>query len=440
MAGAGGDALDWALATGRGPADPAPSALPDDALLLLQVAAGAANGVLAASAQRHRMDAADAMQRVRSRLRAVLFHPQADAYRVLGLDIGADADAIKLHHRLLQQWLHPDRHEGEQDTLLSARVNAAWQALRTPERRMAYDAEQAMRNAALARIDAAAAETIAPFETASAWRRRAPLIALGSGLFGLFVLALHHQRLEWLPVEQVEPTVDAGSDSATGQAMPAIEPSAAPASMLAATHATVDAPAMEPAEASPAPAAMALTMASIEPAFDEPAAVEAPSTTAAGIPSRTPAIASAPVVPVAVATVGKPAPAAPAPVSIVEPEASTNAADAAMATAMPSAAQVREAQRIGARLLAFLRRDSASVPPIWSSLAAQRGAIRLRDGGLGGKPDSSPPAWRVGSRAASMRARLAVEEGEARAWLVARMVWREQRWLVEEVAVTRELP
>lgn len=107
---------------------------------------------------------------------------------------------------------------------------------------------------------------------------------------------------------------------------------------------------------------------------------------------------------------------------------------------MPSVAQVRAAERTGARLLAFLRQDSDGVPPIWDSLSAQRGAMRLREGGLVDVAEAASPAWRVGNRAASMRTRLVAGEGEARAWLVARMVWREQRWLVEEVAVTGELP
>lgn len=69
----------------------------------------------------------------------ILFSPDSDHYRVLGVDPD-DAEAkIKLHYRLLVRWLHPDKNSNDWEVVFSERINRAWQALRTPERRRQYD-------------------------------------------------------------------------------------------------------------------------------------------------------------------------------------------------------------------------------------------------------------------------------------------------------------
>lgn len=74
-------------------------------------------------------------------LRQTLLLPQADHYRVLGLSRTCSAQALKRHHGLLLRLLHPDRTPGAQarDVRLAARINAAYQVLRDPEARRAYD-------------------------------------------------------------------------------------------------------------------------------------------------------------------------------------------------------------------------------------------------------------------------------------------------------------
>ena len=70
----------------------------------------------------------------------ILFAPGSDHYRVLGVDPD-DAEAKKLHYRLLVRWLHPDKNSSDWEVVFSDRVNRAWHALRTPERRREYDAQ-----------------------------------------------------------------------------------------------------------------------------------------------------------------------------------------------------------------------------------------------------------------------------------------------------------
>lgn len=72
----------------------------------------------------------------------ILLAPGADSYRVLGA--GPEATNAELRHNmaLLMRWLHPDiARQGEQ-SLFAARIAAAWNNLKTPERRAAYDNER----------------------------------------------------------------------------------------------------------------------------------------------------------------------------------------------------------------------------------------------------------------------------------------------------------
>ena len=56
----------------------------------------------------------------------ILFHPQADAYRLLGLRPGADFKQVQDHKRMLLKWLHPDRNPNKWEQVLFQRVvNAA---------------------------------------------------------------------------------------------------------------------------------------------------------------------------------------------------------------------------------------------------------------------------------------------------------------------------
>src|SRR5690606_22492284 len=77
-------------------------------------------------------------------LQQVLFAPDADSYRVLGVAPEAPTELIKRHYRLLVRWLHPDRHAGDAwESLYADRVNRAWQNLRHPDKRAEYDRQRA---------------------------------------------------------------------------------------------------------------------------------------------------------------------------------------------------------------------------------------------------------------------------------------------------------
>lgn len=74
-------------------------------------------------------------------LQQVLLRPEADYYRVLGVGVSADMGLIRGHHRLMMRLLHPDRHGGVDrwTDAYAARVNQAYNTLRNPTLRKAYD-------------------------------------------------------------------------------------------------------------------------------------------------------------------------------------------------------------------------------------------------------------------------------------------------------------
>ena len=88
-------------------------------------------------------------------------HPTVDAdapldfYRVLQVDPEADPDIVQAAYRVLARKLHPDL-TGDESGM--KRLNTAWDALRDPTRRAAYDAQRGLR---LAATDAAAAAATA---------------------------------------------------------------------------------------------------------------------------------------------------------------------------------------------------------------------------------------------------------------------------------------
>ncbi len=69
----------------------------------------------------------------------ILLRPGANSYHILG--VGADATASQLRQNLalLLRWLHPDVSENAQRSIFVTRVTTAWNDLKTPEKRAAYD-------------------------------------------------------------------------------------------------------------------------------------------------------------------------------------------------------------------------------------------------------------------------------------------------------------
>jgi len=74
-------------------------------------------------------------------------HAPLDHYRVLQVDPGADQEVLQAAYRVLARKLHPDL-TGDESGM--KRLNSAWDAVRDPVRRAAYDEERA---AALAATD-----------------------------------------------------------------------------------------------------------------------------------------------------------------------------------------------------------------------------------------------------------------------------------------------
>lgn len=114
--------------------------LPDGVDTLLRIAAGEVEA---------EVDAAEFAGRSRDAVREaaaffieqILFAPNADSYRVLGTNRQASAGELRRNIALLLRWLHPDLDPRGERSIFIRRVTAAWNDLKTPERRAAYDAE-----------------------------------------------------------------------------------------------------------------------------------------------------------------------------------------------------------------------------------------------------------------------------------------------------------
>ena len=205
MSGAQGNALDWALALAKAPSERhalRQRGLPADIDALIQLAGGGAGDALAQATSRTGESPARIVESARFYLREVLFFPEADAYRLLGVASDAEQGRIRSHHRLLQQWLHPDR-SSEEDAMFAARVNAAWDQVRNPDRRAAYD----LSHPALPMESpvADAVHALRPWIPVSVpefldmpaeerWRRRVPLLVLLAACIALGVVTVQHQQ------------------------------------------------------------------------------------------------------------------------------------------------------------------------------------------------------------------------------------------------------
>jgi hypothetical protein len=115
--------------------------LPDGVLLLLRIAAGDADAERAAIAMSGR-----SLETVRRSaaffIEQILFASSADSYRVLGAGPQASAGELRRNAGLLLRWLHPDLDRRDARSIFVRKVTEAWNNLKTPARRAAYDAER----------------------------------------------------------------------------------------------------------------------------------------------------------------------------------------------------------------------------------------------------------------------------------------------------------
>ena len=461
-----GDALEWAIALARAPSERVSlrqRALPAQGMeRLLQVASGTSHDAVAEAAQRAGQPEADVVEAARFYAREILFHQGADAYRVLGLQRDAGQAQIKAHHRLLQQWLHPDRHTSDWDAIFAARVNAAWNQLRTLEHRRAYDTANPVRNSADASVGLSSAPWVhqskieQAYEPAERWRRRAPVFALIGvcALLGMLALMDSHED----PERWVDPALDIERGIpvlALGKI--ARQPVADPGQRRRATARGVASPPASGRQAKPRIAATGLrepeplaARVSAPIASASPVRPSTPDGTAlTGNTSKSPHAQMKPVAVEAPQTSAqKPALVTDVPGSAGTPSVAAEgsshapvpeiASSHARVVPIVSGKQVQMAQQVGGRLVHYMR-GSSRTPPIWGSLVAQQGAARLRerlraDGGQ----DIASPVWRVGPSEALMRAEILYPGGQV-GLMAATLEWRGQSWWVTSLSMERDL-
>ena len=267
--------------------------LPEGMLLLLRIAAGDSQAIELGQSMSNETGSAVSEAAVMF-IQHLMFYPGSSSFRVLGVEPSASDAQIKEHYRWLVRWLHPDRNADEWDAVYAERVTLAWQDLRTPDRRLAYEESLAH--------DAPAPEWIpppaAPLTPAPRLRPAAPapkefvlsartvrrlpaMILAGFTLCAAAVLGLQYYPVQDPPAVGAEAS-DAG-DPAQGADLAASAARIRDAEYVA----SADEPAMP---APPAPVAIAQTPpAQLVPAQREPAMAAAPA------PMATAPVAQAPI-------------------------------------------------------------------------------------------------------------------------------------------------
>ncbi len=112
--------------------------LPEDVLTVLRIAAGDVEAEHAAAIAADR-PAEIVRQAATFFIEQILFAPNNDSYRILGADSRATAGELRCNVALLLRWLHPDVDTVGDRSIFVSRVTQAWNNLKTPERRAAYD-------------------------------------------------------------------------------------------------------------------------------------------------------------------------------------------------------------------------------------------------------------------------------------------------------------
>ena len=115
--------------------------LPQGMPMLLNVATGDSASVQAAAAALSR-PSETVREAATFFIEQILLAPGADSYRVLGASSAATGGDLRHNMALLMRWLHPDVAREGDPAVFAARIASAWNTLKTPERRAAYDREQ----------------------------------------------------------------------------------------------------------------------------------------------------------------------------------------------------------------------------------------------------------------------------------------------------------
>ena len=476
MGGAKGSALEWALALLHAPGERyvlRQQPLPEGMDRLLGIAAGAMLDDLAEAARAFNQSETHIREAAQFYAREVLFFPQADAYRVLGVAADASVAQIKAHHRLLQHWLHPDRLHNGDDAIFAARVNVAWNRLRNPERRQAYDAtlrEDPLPEALDGSGDLRSMRTWIPDPELprSRWRHRLPMMALSVSCLLLVVLVMRdmretedgRERWQRALIEQPGnmPAAGVTAISMPRHAGPAV-PAAAVASarnLAGSVRSSDDAVAYSPPVMLPEPLlapALHTTALTLQGADEfesaaqatrlrvvQPPAPAMQASVASPVPAYTAPASVAPQRAVAHGPPASPGEVAP-PARLAQPVSQSQASIAqdSNAQAVPRYARIQQAWAAGDQLLRYMGAESSPPPQIWNSPAIQSSASRLReDLHGGGGVRLSDSQWRIGNESAVLTSGYVVRGHDAgNGRLTADLVWREDRWLVIGLSIER---
>lgn len=437
MDGARGSALEWALALLYAPGERhvlRQKPLPAGVDRLLGIAAGGSSEALADAVRTFGESEGTIREAARFYAREVLFFPQADAYRVLGLGADASAEQIKNHHRLLQHWLHPDRLRGEDDAVFAARVNTAWNHLRNSERRKSYDeflrqnssAVAFDANGALRAVHAWVPEAAPP----DGWRKRLPMLALSVACIVLALLVLRdmEHRPEAWDWQGPGQSIASGLDDSLGISVP-----------FHAEDEVVDSVADKRSNLHRAPRNREGVVIGQLPRSVQPATTPSPLPpvqAALALPvNETPAAAfEVPAQPPKITQALQAAPAAWAVEAVPQNTASRSMPSEA---SLPSFSRIQSARHAGDQFLRYMEMIGRSPPPIWNSPAIQSSADRMRhDLHHQGHARLAKAQWRIGNETAVLSSgyKRGESDGESGV-LIADMIWREGRWLVTGVSM-----
>ena len=99
--------------------------LPPNIVELMRIAAASPEACEAAAAQTGEPTLV-LIEAARFYLQQVLFRPNADCYRILGIKPATSRATAREHMRWLLEWLHPDRNNNSWDAVYAERVLKAW--------------------------------------------------------------------------------------------------------------------------------------------------------------------------------------------------------------------------------------------------------------------------------------------------------------------------
>jgi hypothetical protein len=125
--------IELALDLTRMPAlarNPVLPPIPPNIIELMRIAAASPEACEVAAAQTGEPTTV-VIEAARFYLQHVLFRPEADCYRILGIEPNVSRATARSHMRWLLEWLHPDRNHNGWDAVYAERVLKAWREVST---------------------------------------------------------------------------------------------------------------------------------------------------------------------------------------------------------------------------------------------------------------------------------------------------------------------